>query len=132
MINILPTLAADTQRLKSREHKLREQGLTHSLKKSSMAGKKRKKNLASCEDKASISTQSQPSSATAVGSGGIKNADTASLTAKVLEEEQNHNKRRKMVKNDNLKGLFSSKNGMDEKHLDFMTRGFSIPAGAKR
>ena len=65
-------------------------------------------------------------------SGAIHNANTASLTARVLSEEQEKNKRRKMAKNDNLKSLFSSKNGMDEKHVDFMTRGYSIPAGAKR
>ena len=64
--------------------------------------------------------------------GAIHNADTASLTARVLTEEQEKNKRRKVAKNDNLKSLFSSKNGMDEKHVDFMTRGYSIPAGAKR
>ena len=62
----------------------------------------------------------------------IKNQDTASLTAKVLAEQEERNKRRKLGANDNVKSLFSSKNGMDEKHLDFMTRGFSIPANAKR
>ena len=67
-----------------------------------------------------------------VESGMIQNPDTASLTANVLAEEQEKNKRRKMAKNDNLKSLFSSKNGMDEKHVDFMTRGYSIPVGAKR
>ena len=62
----------------------------------------------------------------------IKNAETASLTAKVLAEQEERNKRRKLGANDNVKSLFSNKNGMDEKHLDFMTRGFSIPAIAKR
>ena len=63
---------------------------------------------------------------------GIKNQETASLTAKVLAEQEERNKRRKLGANDNVKSLFSSKNGMDEKHLDFMTRGFTIPANAKR
>ena len=62
----------------------------------------------------------------------IKNANTASLTAKVLAEQEERNKRRKLGTNDNVKSLFSSKNGMDEKHVDFMTRGFSIPANARR
>lgn len=62
----------------------------------------------------------------------IKNQDTAVLTAKVLAEQEERNKRRKLGANDNVKSLFSSKNGMDEKHVDFMTRGFSIPADAKR
>lgn len=65
---------------------------------------------------------------------GIKNASTASLTAKVLEEQDQRNKRRKQEGNENLKGLFSSR---DSKKLsgtssDFMTRGFSIPANTKR
>ena len=60
----------------------------------------------------------------------IKNAATASLTAKVLAEEQERTKRRKMEPNENLKSLFSSGNAK-HKDGDFMTRGFSIPAGAK-
>ncbi len=75
---------------------------------------------------------SRPANTADIGNGAIQNVDTASLTAKVLAEEEEKNKRRKMAKNDNLKSLFSSKNGMDEKHIDFMTRGYSIPACAKR
>lgn len=63
---------------------------------------------------------------------GIKNQDTASLTDKVLAEQADRIKRRKTGANDNVKSLFSSRNGMDEKHVDFMTRGFSIPQNAKR
>ena len=63
---------------------------------------------------------------------GIKNAGTASLTAKVLAEEQGRNKRRKMGNNENLKGLFTSSTEHQGKQSDFMTRGFSIPAGARR
>ena len=61
----------------------------------------------------------------------IKDAATASLTAKVLAEEQEKAKRRKLDPNDNLKTLFSSGNKA-HKDADFMTRGFSIPAGARR
>jgi hypothetical protein len=57
---------------------------------------------------------------------GIKNAATASLTAKVLEEQEERNKRRKLGMNDNLKTLFSNKTSAG-KGNDFMTRGFSIP-----
>ncbi len=62
----------------------------------------------------------------------INNEGTAALTAKVLAEQEDRNKRRKTGTNGNLKSLFSSKNRNAEKHIDFMTRGFSIPADAKR
>ena len=61
----------------------------------------------------------------------IKNAVTASLTARVLAEEQEKAKRRKLDPNENLKSLFSSGN-KKHKDGDFMTRGFSIPADARR
>jgi len=65
---------------------------------------------------------------------GIKNAATASLTAKVLSEQEERNKRRKMQKNENLESLFSSrdKNASLSNSRDFMSRGFTIPAQAKR
>jgi hypothetical protein len=57
---------------------------------------------------------------------GIKNAATASLTAKVLEEQEEKNRRRKAGLNDNLKSLFTS--GPRVGHSgDFMTRGFTVP-----
>ena len=62
---------------------------------------------------------------------GIKNASTASLTAKVLAEEQAKAKRRKLGANDTIKSLFSS-GDKAIKDGDFMTRGYSIPAAAKR
>lgn len=72
-----------------------------------------------------------PSDGTLATSGAIKNAATASLTAKVLEEGKQKQKRRKLEGNDNLKSLFSE-HGAARKDGDFMTRGFLIPAGAKR
>ena len=124
---------------------LKEQGLTHSLKKASVSGKKRKKNVnvATAWTLASVTDQSAgetiaaaqsplPGNGIAPPSGGIKNAATASLTAKVLEEEKEKHKRRKLGGNDNLNSLFSSDNGGRKKNSDFMTRGYSIPAGAKR
>ena len=65
---------------------------------------------------------------------GIKNAATASLTAKVLEEQETRNKRRRVETNENLKSLFSSRDPKQPsgKSSDFMTRGFSIPANARR
>lgn len=62
----------------------------------------------------------------------IRNEGTASLTAKVLAEQDDRNKRRKMVPNENLRTLFSSSDRKAGKQSDFMTRGFAIPAEAKR
>ena len=123
---------------------MKEQGLTHSLKKATGSGKKRKKDgetetadvapgqVSAANGHASKTIEvTERSSGTAPPKGGIKNAATASLTAKVLADEEEKAKRRKLGTNDNLKSLFSSGNSI-QKDGDFMTRGFSIPAGAKR
>ena len=145
VITILPSSVAEQERLVSRAQKLKDQGLTHSLKKAPGSGKKRKKNgdgpaerLDHADEllktlKETISANgSMPGSGTSTPGGVIKHAATASLTAKVLAEQQEKNKRRKLAENKNLKSLFSSDNGVPKKDGDFMTRGFSIPAGAKR
>ena len=140
IIPILPTNDAETDRLKERARKLAETGLSHSLKKASGASKKRKKHAetavskdpitaAQAEDKSKSSTPQPPNGAS---TGGIKNAATAALTARVLEEEKERKKRRKMADNQNLKSLFSSGHDNKGKSSDFMTRGFSIPSNAKR
>ena len=122
----------DKDSLELRIANLKAQGLTHSLKKAPGTGKKRKKTATVKE----ATDTEEPIKLTRTKSekpeSNIKNADTASLTAKVLAEQEERNKRRKLGANDNVKSLFSNKNGMDEKHLDFMTRGFSIPMNAKR
>jgi len=163
IIPILPLAKEDILRLVDRMQKLKDMGLTHSLKKAP-GGKKRKKQaateipdatingnhingaeiplteklksrLAEADQKhrnhGEISTP-QSRSGTATPSGGIKNAATASLTAKVLDEQEERNKRRKLGLNDNLKSLFSStgSNGASQKSGDFMTRGYSIPKRA--
>ncbi|KAI9664112.1 MAG: hypothetical protein M1821_007603 [Bathelium mastoideum] len=145
IIPILPTTDTDIARLSLRIRNLREQGLSHSLKKTT-GNKKRKKVAEVTESKTNdVGTvrgpdkNGEPISRTESPAQGlkdtrIKNASTASLTAKVLQEQDQRNKRRKHEENENLKGLFSSR---DSKKLsattgDFMTRGFSIPANAKR
>ena len=132
IIPILPVSQTDKDSLESRIANLKAQGLTHSLKKAPGTGKKRKK-TATVEE---ATVAEEPIKSTQTKSekpeSNIKNADTASLTAKVLAEQEERNKRRKLGANDNVKSLFSNKNGMDEKHLDYMTRGFSIPTNAKR
>ncbi len=132
IIPILPTSQTDKDRLEQRITVLKSQGLTHSLKKAPGAGKKRKK--AATVDEAAVEEELLRPTHTKSEKpeSNINNVGTASLTAKVLAEQEERNKRRKLGANDNVKSLFSNKNGMDEKHLDFMTRGFSIPANAKR
>lgn len=120
--------------------RLKEQGLTHSLKKASGSGKKRKKDKTSHDVPKMQAEESDQKlegplpieDKTATTVTGIRNTGTASLTARVLAEEQNRNKRRKMGNNENIKGLFSSSTEHQGKESDFMTRGFSIPAGARR
>lgn len=118
-----------------RGQKLGEQGLTHSLKKA--PGSKKRKKHANGESSAATETEPATSSSSnrtntpTNGSTGIKNAATAMLTAKVLEEQNEKKKRRRM--NENLESLFTKSSDKEKrKDGDFMTRGFSIPAGARR
>ncbi|KAF4307026.1 hypothetical protein GTA08_BOTSDO05200 [Botryosphaeria dothidea] len=126
VIPIIPTTEEDIARLQLRAKTLKEKGLTHSLKKA--GGKKKRKN-GEGEEKAEEKKEKRAATA-----DGIKNSATASLTAKVLAEQEERNKRRKMESNDNLKSLFSSKDPKRSmgKNNDFMSRGFNIPAEAKR
>ncbi|KAL8674142.1 MAG: hypothetical protein Q9168_001479 [Polycauliona sp. 1 TL-2023] len=142
VIPILPVSLADKDRLRDRLSKLHSEGLTHSLKKAQGSSKKRKQ--ARPNTKESEATTTTPTTDSAgpnlpsketvpeTSSDAIRNEDTAALTAKVLAEQKDRNKRRKIAPNENLSGLFSSSNGMAGKQSDFMTRGFSIPNGAKR
>jgi len=74
----------------------------------------------------------QPGSGTSTSKPvvGIKNAATASLTARVLEEQEERNKRRKMESNKNINSLFTSSKvgagGKKPRDIDFMNRGFDI------
>lgn len=56
------------------------------------------------------------------------------LTARVLEEEKEKKKRRKVMGgNDNIDSLFTKeKKEGGAKSADFMTRGYTIPAAARR
>ncbi|KAL9595694.1 MAG: hypothetical protein Q9219_006290 [cf. Caloplaca sp. 3 TL-2023] len=138
IISILPTSLTDKDRLRERILKLQSTGLTHSLKKSPGSTKKRKKGPSIKEE--SIDTADlaagpdipQREEVAVPSSKAIRNEGTASLTAKVLAEQDDRNKRRKLAPNENLKTLFSSSNSMPEKRSDFMTRGFTIPAEARR
>lgn len=140
IIPILPTTATDLARLSLRTKTLQEKGLSHSLKKAS-GGKKRKKRdeptlevvaisdktngVAKSEETARVSSGVK-STAPPSASNGINNASTASLTAKVMQEQEKSKKRK--MENDNVRSLFSSKDQSkpDRKNRDFMTRGFSM------
>lgn len=159
VIPILPPSDTDKQRLAARGQKLAEQGLSHSLKKAP-GSKKRKKHATATSNgdsnepepvvgKASTANQlghgkngassSTPTPAQAPNGntpGGIKNAATAMLTAKVLDEENERKRRKKMLgTNENLDSLYSKESAKDRKSKssgDFMTRGFTIPAAGKK
>ncbi|KAK4981493.1 Replication termination factor 2 [Elasticomyces elasticus] len=127
VIPIIPTNPTEIARLALRMKTLKAKGLSHSLKKASGAGKKRKKDKT--EGKIDANGHASRESPKA---SGIKNASTAALAAKVLQEQE-QNKRRRMD-NDNLKSLFTSRDQTKPSgnSNDFMTRGYTIPAGAKR
>ncbi|KAG5944990.1 hypothetical protein E4U53_006778 [Claviceps sorghi] len=105
--NVIPLLAAtekDVQRLEKRLETLGEKGLTHSLKKDK-SEKKNKKKRKGCEtaehsdlvqsgDKAKT-TNAQVAADSRIS--GINNSMAASLTAKVLAEQDEMKKRRKVA-----------------------------------
>lgn len=147
IIPILPISATDIARLSLRVKTLQEKGLSHSLKKAS-GGKKRKKRDEATEStiEADSNGATEPTkqngdarASPAVkdttntnSSNGINNAATASLTAKVLLEQEQAKKRR--LENDNVRSLFSARDQGKQfaKNSDFMTRGFSLPSASKR
>jgi hypothetical protein len=147
VIPILPIVDLDIARLRLREKTLKERSLSHSLKK--VKGEKKKKRKAEKEANGETvdgETKAKPSSSdedkkkqekkekpkVQDTSNGIKNATTASLTKRVLEEQEERNKRRKLEQNDNMKGLFSKGSAKPSvgNSADYMTRGFSI--GSKK
>lgn len=149
IIPILPTVPTDLARLNLRVKTLREKGLTHALKKAP-GSKKRKKNAeketngsaethdATTKSKSSSDEEQKAKSATngsksngernGTPDSGLKNSATASLTRKVLEEQEERNKRRKLGQNENVKSLFNTSSNTPNKgnSADYMTRGFSI------
>ncbi|KAL2265937.1 hypothetical protein VTJ83DRAFT_5289 [Remersonia thermophila] len=107
MIPILPTNKAELDALATRIGDLRAKGLTHCLKKDKSNGKKDKKKRkaeeaerdGSANGKKTEGPTTKPPSQPDVESrvGGIKNPMTASITAKVLAEQEERNKRRKLA-----------------------------------
>ncbi|KAI0116736.1 DUF602-domain-containing protein [Daldinia grandis] len=104
VIPILPTDEAEVEKLAKRVDDLRALGLTHSLKKDKSSGKKKRKaddtkeNKASSEQKEKDTSKAEKSKENKNGiASRINNPMTASLTAKVLAEQEERAKRRKMV-----------------------------------
>ncbi|KAF1982309.1 DUF602-domain-containing protein [Aulographum hederae CBS 113979] len=169
VVGILPVDEVEIARLEVRVRMLREKGLSHGLKKvkGEKREKKNKKHASvegtngatmpstvENEDKApqlTSSTKLEPlsrpsstkppsTSTTTTSSSGINNPSTASLTAKVLAEQDARNKKRKLAQNDNIESLYASgpnkkattDAGATGRNTDFMTRGYSIPVKGKR
>ena len=117
---------------------LKEQGLTHALKKAPGSSKKRKKIGNDSTIPGSNGVESEKITGNSIrttngtGTQGIKNASTASLTAKVLAEVEAKTKKRRLDGNLSSQSLSDAKRPKEKVGDDFMTRGFSIPAGARR
>lgn len=110
IIPILPTEEADIEKLVNRMEDLKSKGLTHGLKKDKSGSKKKRKaedqngdnNSAKKNKKEKGQEKEQRAAETAKASisnrvSGINNAMTASLTAKVLAEQEERNNRRKLA-----------------------------------
>ncbi|KXJ89867.1 Rtf2 RING-finger-domain-containing protein [Microdochium bolleyi] len=99
VIPILPTEESEVERLAKRSDELKTLGLAHNLKKDKSGGKKKRKaegeESNGTRDKAA-KTNSSKDKSSGIDSR-INNAMTASLTAKVLAEQDERNKRRKMA-----------------------------------
>ncbi|KAH6981709.1 Rtf2 RING-finger-domain-containing protein [Ilyonectria sp. MPI-CAGE-AT-0026] len=103
VIPLLPTTEADIGRLETRMEGLRSQGLTHTLKKDKSEKKKKRKgddvkeeeNKAKSDSASAESKRSKKPEDSRIS--GINNSFAASLTAKVLAEQDERNKRRKLA-----------------------------------
>lgn len=136
IVPILPVSEVDKQFVIDRIETLRGLGLTHSLKKDKASKKRKAKDAVVAEDSdiSTNGTSKKPSQNDKPDppSSGLKNVSTASLTARVLQEEEAKKKRRLLNENENIQSLYSKSSGdKNQKNADFMTRGFSISAGAK-
>ncbi|EPS39736.1 hypothetical protein H072_6482 [Dactylellina haptotyla CBS 200.50] len=125
VVKINPTEEADVDKLKKRIEKLIAAGLSHSLKKGSSKKRKNKDKEGKNGDK-----EKEKSSNGDSKEKTAKSSTANDIASKVLGDEQERAKRRKMGMSDNVKSLFTSdsKNG-DRKHrdTDFMTRGYTMP-----
>lgn len=101
VIVINPVDEKDIKRLEERRLELEASGLTHSLK---AAGKKRKKDK---EGKSKNKKKVDAEEKNGDGIGNIKNAAAAAITSRVLEEEREKGKKRKVEMSDAVKKLYN-------------------------
>jgi len=144
VIPILPTAPTDIARLSLRAKTLKDNGVTHSLKKASKEKKDKKRKvrdeteaeaafqLVEAKREKKDTERSRTGTPTVAENTAIQNASTRALTEKVMAEQEARKKAK--MGNENLKSLFSSRDQSKPigKSADFMTRGYSIPANAKR
>ncbi|KAI1373106.1 DUF602-domain-containing protein [Hypoxylon crocopeplum] len=104
VIPILSTDEAEIEKLAKRADELKTLGLTHSLKKDKSASKKKRKAEDTRENGANGEIHKEKGIKTDKNKGGkndissrINNPMTASLTAKVLAEQEERTKRRKII-----------------------------------
>jgi hypothetical protein len=114
----------DIARLSLRVKTLQEKGLSHSLKKAS-GSKKRKKRDEQGVEAEEKGVAAAKAKATENVKDKINNSATASLTAKVMQQQEQAKKRK--MENENVKSLFSSRDQTAAmgNSAGFMTRGFS-------
>lgn len=135
VITIIPTAGEDIARLALRMNTLKEKGLTHSLKKGKKKKTKGLEAVVGGEEQVPelVLADKKKSSKRKIDingskTDGIKNSSAASVTAKVLEEQERLMKKRRMEDNKNLSSLFSSRDQSKPigRSSDFMSRGFTI------
>ncbi|KAI1846265.1 hypothetical protein JX265_010642 [Neoarthrinium moseri] len=101
IIPILPTTEPELARLTARIEDLKSKGLTHALKKDKSAGKKKRKAGDAAEGEAENGANGKGKKEKKEKEVGIdsriNNPMTASLTARVLAEQEQNNKRRKLA-----------------------------------
>lgn len=98
IISILPTTEKEIQKLEARLESLRAKGLTHTLKKDkSEKKKKRKGEDTTGDDVAATESNKKAKKDTDARISGINNPMAASLTARVLAEQDQRNKQRKIA-----------------------------------
>jgi hypothetical protein len=109
-------------RLQERSKRLAEKGLTHALKKSEKKSKKRKNLMA--DGDGAITNQAKKTK-----ESGIRNAATAAITSRVMEDEKLRGQLRSAEISENLKSLFTKESDGKKpgKNSDFMSRGYSLP-----
>ena len=124
VIPINSVVDTDIARLGLRAKTLAEKGLSHSLKKASGSKKRKKRDeqVGEVGDKSAVKVKATTAEDV---KDKINNSATASLTAKVMQEQEQAKKRK--MENENVKSLFSNRDQAAAmgNSAGFMTRGFS-------